>query len=155
MFSVNVVSWVFGTLVGNHFILDIFWVFTNTLSNIYFKYHPLASFNETRSNISFFLIIIWTLRLNYNLARKDGFQIGVRQDWRYTLFQERDPKNWWWKSFFWVYASQHIMIAGLFINLWAVNFGSSCNSEFGSMIDIMGVSLTLLGLIIAYYADTQ
>lgn len=68
--------------------------------------------------------------------------------------QRKDPKNWWWKSMFIVYVSQHPMLIGLTLSLWAVNHGSNANTQLG-ILDVIGAVMSIAGIVIAYFADTQ
>ena len=147
---------IIGCITGNHFLLDLYWVFANNLCCVYYYFHEDATnANKTRSNIILVIMAIWSVRLTHSYLRREEYCIGHKHDWRFDMLQKKNPKFWQLTSFFIVYANQHPMIIGQSLPFWAVHVGKSAATPFGSWTDLIGIFLAILGLIIAYFADTQ
>jgi len=97
---------------------------------------------------------MWSFRLQHSYLRREEYQVGIREDWRYNDMKKADPKNWWWKSCIMCYIIQQPMILGLSLPIWAVNFGSDW-TPFGSWTDILGAIFGFSGVIGAFFADKQ
>jgi len=113
---------VFNFYVSN---IDPYWTIIPVLLAFYFKYHPLAVINDYSSNISFLLVIIWSVRfvfplrmatnivtkikmstsllifdrLTHSYFRRERWQVGWREDWRFQDMRRDYCKHWWWSSF--------------------------------------------------------
>lgn len=66
---------------------------------------------------------VWSLRLTHNYFRRENWQWGAREDWRFTDMRGQYGKHWWWISFFSVYLSQQVTRLRLFVSLVLVLIG--------------------------------
>lgn len=94
---------------------------------------------------------IWSLRLTHNYFRREKWQWGVREDWRFTDMRGQYGKHWWWISFFSVYASQQMFLVGICLPFYIVH---SVDKPL-NVWDFVAVAVCLCGIVIAYFADTQ
>lgn len=95
------------------------------------------------------LIWIWAFRLNDNYFRREKWRLGWREDWRLGQYRAQFGVWWYPASFFMAYLSQHVMLFGLSLPLYAV-FNSK--AAFG-IYDIIGIILSLFGIVFAYISD--
>jgi len=98
--------------------IDLYWTVIPMLLVYYYATYPLAQYNLWRSRIVIALTWIWSLRLTHNYFRREKWQWGVREDWRFTDMRGQYGKHWWWISFFSVYASQQVMYDCIFAYLY-------------------------------------
>lgn len=94
---------------------------------------------------------VWSIRLTHNYFRREKWQWGAREDWRFTQMSQQYGKHWWWVSFFAVYVSQQIFLIGLSLPLYVVHF---VNKPL-SILDLVAIVVCLSGIVIAYFSDTQ
>lgn len=89
--------------------IDLYWMVIPTLLLHYFATHPLAEYNGWRSRLVMFLTAAWSLRLSHCYLRREKWQLGDREDWRFNDMRRRHGRNWWWISLFAVYISQQVI----------------------------------------------
>jgi hypothetical protein len=53
-------------------------------------------------------------------TRREEWQFGAREDWRYSDLSRKFPSTWWLLSFLATYLVQHAMLFGITLPLWAV-----------------------------------
>ncbi|KAL4336717.1 hypothetical protein HN51_046491 [Arachis hypogaea] len=150
-FNVNVLFWIIGQFQRSHWLIDPYWTVIPVMLVHYYASHPLAQFNWWRSWIVVTLTWIWSLRLTHNYFRRERWQWGAREDWRFTEMSQQYGKQWWWISFFAVYVSQQVFLIGLSLPL---NIVHSVNKPL-SIWDLVAIVVCLSGIVIAYFADTQ
>lgn len=107
-FLIDLMNWI---TVGIWFfqMIDLYWTVIPVMLVHFYANHPLAQYNVWRSNVVIILTWIWSIRLTHNYFRRENWQWGHRQDWRFTDMSHQFGKNWWWISFFAVYLSQQVM----------------------------------------------
>lgn len=89
--------------------IDLYWTVIPVLLAHYYSTHPLnAQFNEWRSRVVILLTWLWSVRLTHNYFRRENWEWGAREDWRFTDMRHQYGKHWWWVSFFAVYLSQQV-----------------------------------------------
>jgi steroid 5-alpha reductase family enzyme len=88
--------------------IDPYWTVIPVMLVHYYATHPLANYDSWRSKIVIFLTWVWSIRLTHNYFRREKWQWGAREDWRFTEMSEQYGKHWWWISFFAVYVSQQV-----------------------------------------------
>lgn len=88
--------------------IDLYWTVIPVMLVHYYATHPLAQYNWWRSKIAIFLTCVWAVRLSHNYFRRERWQWGAREDWRFTDMRFQYGKHWWWVSFFAVYLSQQV-----------------------------------------------
>ncbi|XP_022886182.1 uncharacterized protein C594.04c [Olea europaea var. sylvestris] len=149
--NVNLSFWIIGLLQSSHWMIDLYWTVIPLLLVHYFATHPLAEYNLLRSNLVIFLTWTWSVRLTHNYFRREEWQWGAREDWRFTDMRRQYGKNWWWVSFFAVYLSQQVFLMGICMPLYVVH---SKNKDL-NIWDVVAAIICLAGIVIAYHADTQ
>ncbi|CAM8931839.1 unnamed protein product [Rhodiola kirilowii] len=150
--NVNCVFWLIGTLQSNHWMIDPYWTVIPVMLVHFFANHPLASnYNWWRSWIVILMTWVWSLRLSHNYFRREKWQWGAREDWRFADMRLQYGQNWWWISFFTVYLPQQIFLIGLCLPMYVIH---SVNKPL-NLWDIVALSICVAGIIVAYFADTQ
>lgn len=76
----------------------------------YYRGHPASVAGAVRSAVVMVLTWVWSARLTHNYLRREGWEFGKREDWRFNEMRGQYGKTWWWMSFFAVYLSQQVMI---------------------------------------------
>ncbi|KAL0347481.1 UNVERIFIED_CONTAM: hypothetical protein Scaly_1764100 [Sesamum calycinum] len=107
--NVNLLFWLVGLLQSSHWMIDLYWTVIPVLLVHYFATHPLAEYNAWRSSLVIFLTWVWSVRLTHSYFRREKWQFGAREDWRFSDMRLQYGKNWWWASFFAVYLSQQVI----------------------------------------------
>lgn len=152
--NVNVLFWVIGLIQSSHWMIDVYWTVIPVLLVHYYSTHPLAVVNKYdiwRSRMVIFLTWVWSIRLTHNYFRRENWQWGIREDWRFSDMSRQYGKHWWWISFFAVYLSQQVFLMGICMPMYTVH---SENKEL-NIWDFVAVIVCLSGITVAYYADTQ
>jgi steroid 5-alpha reductase family enzyme len=54
------------------------------------------------------LIWVWSIRLTHNYFRREKWEWGKREDWRFSDMRKQYGKHWWWISFFAVFLPQQV-----------------------------------------------
>lgn len=89
-------------------LIDLYWTVIPVLLVHYYASHPLAVSNAVRSTVVILLTWVWSIRLTHNYMRRERWQWGAREDWRFTDMRKQYGKNWWSVSFFAVYLVQQV-----------------------------------------------
>lgn len=76
----------------------------------YYRGHPASVADAVRSAVAVALTWLWSARLTHNYLRREGWEFGKREDWRFNEMRGQYGKTWWWMSFFAVYLSQQVML---------------------------------------------
>ncbi|XP_027100186.1 uncharacterized protein C594.04c [Coffea arabica] len=153
-FNVNVLFWLIGLIQSSHWMIDPYWTVIPVLLVHYYANHPLAvenKYNVWRSRIVTCLTWVWSIRLSHNYFRRENWQWGVREDWRFTDMKHQYGKCWWWVSFFAVYLSQQVFLMGICMPMYVIHLE---NKQL-DILDFVGIAICLSGIAIAYFADTQ
>ncbi|XP_057454966.1 uncharacterized protein C594.04c-like isoform X2 [Lotus japonicus] len=150
-FNVNVLFWVIGQIQSSHWMIDPYWTVIPVMLAHYYATHPLAHYDWWRSRIVILLTWVWSIRLTHNYFRREKWQWGAREDWRFTEMSQQYGKQWWWVSFFAVYVSQQMFLIGLSLPLYVIH---SVNQPL-SIWDLVAIVVCLCGIVMAYFADTQ
>ncbi|OVA19959.1 3-oxo-5-alpha-steroid 4-dehydrogenase [Macleaya cordata] len=165
-FNVNLLFWVVGLIQSSHWMIDLYWTVIPVLLVHYYATHPFAFPNQWRSTVVILLTWVWSIRLTHNYFRRERWQWGAREDWRFFNMRKQYGKNWWWVSFFAVYVSQQayqhnelttsltnmqVFLIGICLPMYAIH---SVEKQW-NMWDSLATLVCLSGIVIAYYADTQ
>lgn len=149
--NVNLLFWVIGLLQSSHWMIDLYWTVIPVMLVHFYANHPLAKYNMWRSKVVIVLTWIWSIRLTHNYFRRENWQWGHRQDWRFTDMSQQYSKYWWWLSFFVVYVSQQVFLIGICLPMYVVH----SEDKPWNIWDFTAIFICLSAIIIAYYADTQ
>eukprot|EP00746_Dinoflagellata_sp_MGD_P069611 gnl/MRDRNA2_/MRDRNA2_284987_c0_seq1.p1 gnl/MRDRNA2_/MRDRNA2_284987_c0~~gnl/MRDRNA2_/MRDRNA2_284987_c0_seq1.p1 ORF type:complete len:324 (+),score=41.52 gnl/MRDRNA2_/MRDRNA2_284987_c0_seq1:66-974(+) len=149
--NVDVGFWFVYQIQGSTWLIDPHWTILPACIAVLYFTHPLAVVS-LRSVGTLVLTVSWAVRLTYNYFRREGWQFGVQEDWRYADMRRRFGKHWWYISFFAVNLAQHPMLVGMTLPLCAAMIGSPV--ALGS-VDFLGFLCCITGIVVAYYADIQ
>ncbi|GLT79865.1 hypothetical protein SLA2020_513360 [Shorea laevis] len=105
-FNVNVLFWVISHIQSSHWMIDLYWTVIPVLLVHYYATHPLGQYNSWRSKMVMLLTWVWSIRLAHNYFRREKWQWGAREDWRFTDMSRKYGKHWWWISFFAIYLAE-------------------------------------------------
>lgn len=100
------VLWIASLVLRNSSIVDIFWGAGFVMANwVYFALTPDGF--PTRKWLISILVTIWGLRLSIYILRRNW---GKGEDFRYRKWREEAGREWWWRSFFKVFALQGLLM---------------------------------------------
>lgn len=162
--------------------IDVYWTVIPVMLVHYFASHPLGEYNKWRSMVVVILTWVWSVRLTHNYFRRENWEWGAREDWRFNDLRKQYGKHWWWLSFFSVYVSQQVKIHQLFddlpqrvdshlvllLSLFLWKFAQifligiclplytihSVDAPL-NIWDFVSSAICLTGIVMAYFADTQ
>jgi steroid 5-alpha reductase family enzyme len=147
--NVCVVFWLVSLAQKSAWLIDAHWTTLPVLIGLFYASHPSAQGERTRSLLVLGLVGLWSARLTHSYFRREGWQFGAREDWRFA--ERRASPNFWWMSFFYAFVSQQVLLVGLTLPLWAIEQRAT---PFG-WPDLAIAVLALGGIVIAYLADTE
>lgn len=149
--NISILFWLIGLLQGNFWLIDPFWTWIPLMIVQYYSFHPSAVFSGQYWSM-IWLLGLWSLRLTHNYFRRENWQFGVREDWRYTLLAQDCGRHWWWVSFWTVGFLQQILLTGLTLPFYSILFTSP--PPWNELCSLATV-LCLLGILIAFVSDNQ
>ncbi|KAG6476544.1 hypothetical protein ZIOFF_065786 [Zingiber officinale] len=117
----------------------------------YYASHPMSKADAARSAVAIGLTWVWSVRLTHNYFRRERWQWGEKEDWRFNEMRREYGKPWWWMSFFAVYLSQQVFLIGLCLPMYAIH----SSDKPWNIWDSIATGACLTGIVIAYFADTQ
>jgi steroid 5-alpha reductase family enzyme len=91
-------------------LIDLYWTVIPVMLLHYYRGHPASVADAVRSAVAVALTWLWSARLTHNYLRREGWEFGKREDWRFNEMRGQYGKTWWWMSFFAVYLSQQVML---------------------------------------------
>jgi len=121
-----------------------------------FYSHPDAAGSSDghhpRAQLSLVLLFVWAARLFYNYIRREGWQLGANEDWRYAQMRRDHGRLFIVSQFFVVSVAQHGMLVGLTMPLQPAMAldGAPLNVH-----DVVATLLCLVGLWTSWTADNQ
>lgn len=92
-------------------LIDLYWTIIPVMLLHYYRGHPASVADAVRSAVVVALTWVWSARLTHNYLRREGWEFGKREDWRFNEMRVQYGKTWWWMSFFAVYLSQQVLIS--------------------------------------------
>ena len=139
--------------------IDPYWTVIPVMLVHYYATHPLANYNLWRSKSAIFLTWIWSLRLTHNYFRRENWQWGAREDWRFSDMSHQYGRHWWWISFFAVYVAQQVpfslfflFVAQLFVEMPQQTLHVSVINQLTCItISKWGMQVFLIGLSLPFY----
>ncbi|KAL7593374.1 hypothetical protein Lser_V15G32664 [Lactuca serriola] len=149
--NIDVGFWLISLLQSSNWMIDLYWTVIPVLLAHYFASHPDGEYNMWRSAVVVGLTWVWAVRLTHNYLRREKWQWGAREDWRFTDMAQQHGQNWWWVSFFGVYLIQQVFLFGVCIPLYIVH---TLNKPV-NIWDVVASIVCICGIIYAYIADTQ
>lgn len=150
--NMDVLFWVLSVITGSTWLIDPYWTFVPVLLAHWYIHHPLASYNPLRFYSALALLYSWSIRLTHSYYRREEWQCGAREDWRFTEMKKQFEKVWWWASFWIAYVSQHFFLFGISLPMYAIV--SDLKQTPFNLIDVVAIALGIFGMSMAYSADT-
>ncbi|XP_008784730.1 uncharacterized protein C594.04c-like [Phoenix dactylifera] len=150
-FNVDILFWLIGLLQSNNWMIDPYWTVIPVLLVHYYASHPLAVADAARSAAAVALTWVWSARLAHNYFRRERWQWGAREDWRFNEMRRKYGRHWWWVSFFTVYLSEQVFLIGICLPMYAIHSSDAPWSLWDSIATIACIT----GIVVAYFADTQ
>jgi len=145
-----VIFWLIALVQRSSWLIDPYWTLIPPLLAWFYWAHPLADTDPTRSAVTWGLLLLWSARLTHNYLRREQWRLGFREDWRFEE-RRRGSRHFWWYQFFYVYVAQQVLLVGLTLPFFAIQFRST---PFGG-VDVALALLALLGIGIAHFADSS
>lgn len=150
--NVNVLFWIISLFQQSTWLIDPYWTIIPVMIAHFYQTHPLAVSDPTRGAILLVMVWIWSVRLTHSYFRREEWQLGAREDWRFTDMKKKNPLLWPLLSFVVVYLSQQVLLVGITIPFYFV-FASS--KPWDPVLDTLAVGMAFTGIVVAYFADTQ
>ncbi|KAF8379850.1 hypothetical protein HHK36_029299 [Tetracentron sinense] len=149
--NVDLLFWLISLIQSSNWMIDLYWTVIPVMLVHYYGAHPFARYNLWRSKVMIFLTWVWSIRLTHNYFRREKWEWGAREDWRFTDMRKQYAKHWWWVSFFAAYLSQQVFLIGICLPMYAVY---SIEKPWSTW-DSIATTICICGIVIAYFADTQ
>ncbi|MEW5310038.1 MAG: hypothetical protein WDW38_001871 [Sanguina aurantia] len=150
--NVNVLFWVLSLVQGSTWLIDPYWTIIPPMIGLFYKTHPASLFDPARSLVSMTLLFVWATRLTHSYFRREGWQLGAREDWRFTDMAAQIGRSWWWVSFFAAYLSQQVMLVGITLPLAAIH---SSAASWDPVVDTLSAIAAAAGIALAFASDNQ
>jgi steroid 5-alpha reductase family enzyme len=150
----TVVVFAFSMIFDNSSIYDPYWSVTPPLIALYWlTAGGLPGRLPARSLLALALIVLWSVRLTFNWARRWK---GIRdEDWRYRELRERYSSLYWPVSFFGIHLFPTLIVFLGCLSLYPVmSVGSGSPRSFG-LLDLLAAAVTLAAIAIETTADRQ
>ncbi|KAL6006663.1 hypothetical protein ACLOJK_032156 [Asimina triloba] len=106
LFNVDILFWVISLIQSSNWLIDLYWTVIPVMLVHYYASHPYARSNALRSVAVILLTWVWSLRLTHSYLRRERWELGAREDWRFSDLRNQYGKSWWWVSFFAAYLIQ-------------------------------------------------
>lgn len=141
--------WLLSLMIKDASIVDIFWGTGFVISAwVYFFLAPDGFM--ARKLLVTVLTTIWGLRLSIYILIRNW---GREEDFRYQKWREESGKNWWWYSFFKVFALQGLLMWIIAIPLLVAQISPS-PSRF-VWLDYLGIVVWSIGFFFEAVGDWQ
>jgi len=150
--NMDVLFWLASLVQNSTWLIDPYWTIIPLFLAHFYSFQPLAAGDPWRSRAVLFVVYVWSVRLTHSYFRREEWQFGAREDWRFSDLRHKCPRSWWWMSFFAAYVSQHAFLFGITAPIYAAV--THPRPPFGTLTDLIGLATSLLGIVIAHSADT-
>ena len=110
--------WIVSLILRNSSIVDIFWG-TGFVVTAWIYFYLTPDGFVTRKLLVASLATLWGLRLSIYILIRNW---GHGEDFRYQIWRQESGKNWWWFSFFKVFALQGFLMWVISIALLVAQF---------------------------------
>ncbi|GFR47281.1 hypothetical protein Agub_g8968 [Astrephomene gubernaculifera] len=151
--NVGVLFWLISLVQGSTWLIDPFWTIAPMMIALFYQHHPAASTDPLRSRLSMGLMWLWAARLTHSYFRREEWQVGAREDWRYAHMARRLGRlRWAFASFFAVGVAQQLMLVGLTLPILAIHTSSA---PWSPLVDSAIFLSAATGIMVALTADNQ
>ncbi|XP_058105157.1 uncharacterized protein C594.04c-like [Magnolia sinica] len=150
-FNIDILFWAISLIQSSNWMIDLYWTVIPVMLVHYYASHPYAKSDALRSTAVILMTWVWSIRLTHNYLRRERWELGVREDWRFSEMRKEYGKNWWWVSFFAAYVVQQVFLVGICLPMYAIH---SSEKPWNAW-DTIATFICASGIVIAYIADTQ
>jgi steroid 5-alpha reductase family enzyme len=156
LLNMDLLLWLLSLLQSSTWLIDIYWTIIPPLIAHYYASLPYARSLPLRSTLSFLLVYCWSVRLTHSYFRRDEWNVGCREDWRFTeirrsLLPRIGQAGWKLASLPIAYVSQHPFIFAFTTPFYAIHSSTAPLAIW----DLLAVAVCCVALVIAYQADTS
>ena len=154
--NMDVLLWLLSLLQSSTWLIDIYWTIIPVMIAHYYAALPFARWLPLRSSLLLTLVYCWSLRLTHSYFRREEWNVGCREDWRFTelrrmLLPRIGEAGWRLASLFLAYVSQHPFLFAFCTPFYAVYTSTAPLSVW----DALAALVCSVALLIAYQADTS
>lgn len=148
--------WAVSVAIGSTWLIDPLWTVIPLLVNYTYALNPLAggAAGSPRAMLAEGILLVWSARLTHSYFRRERWNFGAREDWRFDKFRREYPSHWWWMQLFVCFASQQIFLVGITAPLYTLYYGGAWRPPIGPL-DGLAAVVALSGVALAGFADTQ
>jgi steroid 5-alpha reductase family enzyme len=146
MLATALLAWAICTTRRNAGLVDIFWSLFLLVAALSFMRE--AGVPTRRALLVLSLVGIWALRLAAYLAVRNW---NAPEDHRYQVIRARNQPGFAWKSLYLVFGLQALLAFIVSLSL----FAAITSSAALNLLDAVGATLILAGLLVETVADTQ
>jgi len=142
-------------LQNSTWLIDPHWQLIPMSITMFWYTHPDASAADARhprAQLTMALVMLWGVRLLHNYFRREEWNVGKFEDWRYADMRRAHGKAWIVTQFFAVSVAQHGMLVGLTMPLQSSMALSSASLNW---VDGLALFVCLLGIFIGWLSDNQ
>ena len=134
-------GWLASLLQRSTWLIDPYWTLVPPLLDLFYK--TACSSSGKKGNFSSssplataatLLLLLWSMRLTHSYFRREKWEVGRREDWRYAEMRGRWGRHWWWWQLVPVYLVQHLLLVGLALPSFALRCCSSSSSPSGGCL---------------------
>jgi len=151
LLNVDLLFWLIALVQGTTWLIDPYWTFIPVLILTFYAHHPLASSNPWRGVVASSILRTWAVRLTHSYFRREEWQFGAREDWRYTDMAAKFGRVWPVLSFFATYLVQHGMLFGISLPLYAVYTSTAPWGIWDTVATVVAVT----GMALSWRADNE
>lgn len=142
-----IILWLLSLALKNSSIVDIFWGTGFVIVNLVTF---CLSQQTIRQILLTVLVTMWGLRLSTHILLRNK---GKPEDFRYAEWRRENGPQWWWVSFFKVFALQGILLLIIAIPLLAVQGARQVKSL--TLLDCFGIVVWTIGFLFEVVGDYQ
>lgn len=141
------VLWLVSLPLRNASIVDMWWGPAFVLAwSVYAARQPVLS---ARAMVVGTLVALWAVRLAWHIGRRN---VGHGEDPRYAAWRQQHGASWWWFSWIKVFLLQATVA---WVVSWPLGAAVAGAASFPGPLDLLGLILTLSGLLFEAAADAQ
>ncbi|PNH11097.1 hypothetical protein TSOC_002076, partial [Tetrabaena socialis] len=147
--NVDVLFWIISLVQ----LIDPYWTIIPVLIGLFYQHHPTAVTLPLRSRLAMTLLWMWSVRLTHAYFRREEWQVGAREDWRYArMARQLGRLRWAVVSFFVVGLAQHAMLVGITLPLHAIHASAA---PWRPLVDTPIFLAAAAGIMVALAADNE
>jgi steroid 5-alpha reductase family enzyme len=140
-------------LQGSTWLIDPHWqLIPQSIAAFWFTHPSSGSASHPRAMITMALLNVWAFRLLHNYFRREGWNLGLGEDWRYANMRRDHGPLWIVSQFFAVSLAQHGMLVGLTMPLQATMAADGLPLN---ALDGVAGAMCVMGILLGFFSDNQ